>query len=55
MCSEDEQVCAYSHDATLCNYSFLARLYVSSKSPICTWWKYTLAVRACVRACTRVM
>ena len=30
---KDEQVCAYSHDAALCTYSFLVRLYVPSKSP----------------------
>ena len=36
-------MCAYSHDAALCNYSFLVRLYVASKSPICTWYKYTLS------------
>ena len=41
--SEDEQMCAYSHDAALCNYSFLVRWHVPSKSPVCTWKKYTSA------------
>ena len=36
------QVCAYSHTAALSNYSFLVRYARSSKSPICTWKKYTL-------------
>ena len=35
-------MCAYSHTAALCNYSFLVRYARSSKSPICTWKKYTL-------------
>ena len=26
-------MCAYSHDAALCNYSFLVGLHVPSKSP----------------------
>ena len=30
----DEEVCAYSHNIALCNYSFLVRLHVPSKSPI---------------------
>ena len=34
LCSEDEQVCAYSHDAAFCNYSFWVRLHTPSKSPI---------------------
>ena len=34
---------AYSHDAALCNYSFLVRLHVPSKSPYRTWWNYTLS------------
>ena len=35
--------CVAGCDATLCNCSFLVRLYVPSKSPICTWQKYTLS------------
>ena len=36
-------MCVYSHDAALCNYLFLVRLYVPSKFPFCTWRKYTLS------------
>ena len=59
MCSEDEEVCAYSHDAALCNDSFLVRLHVPSKSPMCTWKKYTvitpsgMTVQNILPACTR--
>ena len=34
-------MCACSHDTSLYNYSLLVRLHVPSKSPICTWKKYT--------------
>ena len=39
-------MCAYSHDAALCNYSFLVRLYVPFKSPIL----YVVEVSLCVVA-----
>ena len=37
LCSEDEQVCAYSRDAALCNYSFLVRLHAHPSLQHCTW------------------
>ena len=33
-CAQRSQVCAYSHTAALCNYSFLVSYARSSKSPI---------------------
>ena len=42
LCSEYAHECGYSQYASLCNYSFLVRQHVSSKSLVCTWKKYTL-------------
>ena len=50
--------CAHSPCASLCNYSFLVRLHIPSKSPTCTWKNYasiTLSgpMQVILPACTR--